>query len=204
MFFKLVTLGQPTIHKMLRALTKRVPTVLRQYHVTQTLRTDALEWRESVLGDGTVLYRHPSYEQILAVKQQRVATARAQQKSKHLPQTLTAEQITKARALHEEDPERYTTPRLAKLFNVNPEYVVQAVQNLVLQSSTVYEHKKKELRDLKIANKKKPHRSRHSSKFFHIILTNIRTRNTCIKVYKSLYFSPALTNASMIPSSLHE
>lgn len=147
---------------MLRAL-RRVPTTLvKQYHISQTLQTDVLEWRESVLGDGTVLYRHPSYEQVLAVKQQRLAATRS--KNSKIVQSLTAEQITKARALHEEDPERYTTPRLAKLFNVNPEYVYQVVQNLVLQSSTVYEHKKKELRDLKKANKMKPHKSRHSKR----------------------------------------
>lgn len=41
----------------------------------------SLEWKESVLADGTIFYRHPSSEQVLAVKQTRFAFLKAVQKT---------------------------------------------------------------------------------------------------------------------------
>ncbi|KAL0484814.1 RRG9 [Acrasis kona] len=129
----------------------------------------SLEWRESVLEGGTVLYRHPTFEEVLSVKQHRLSRQTALQKRKdqntelRVSKFLTPEEVEKVRELHDQNPKEYTSNRLAIMFEVKPEYIVQVIHNLVLQSRAVINLEKKKLRDLAAHAKRKPKKSKQAS-----------------------------------------
>jgi hypothetical protein len=171
----------------------------------QNLLETRLEWSQSLVPNGdennqildTVLYRHPTYEQLLQVKQARYSLQLKIQKRTYAlmkekaqllknisdafekkkiedsyaekleemkrntkpDKTLTADEIKLVRELYAQDPYANTTQTLAQRFNVKPLYIVQVVDNLILESKAVEEKKKEELRALKIRNQNKPKKS---------------------------------------------
>ena len=179
----------------------------RTHHLvdqTSMLETP-LEWRQSIIPNQneqmqimeTVLFKHPTYEQVLQVKQARYSVQlkiqkrtmeilkekedvlrdvqdpfeRRQVEEKYaeklsemkrttLPdKTLSAEQIAMARELYAKDPYTNTTQALSQRFGVKPLYVLQVVDNLILESRPVENKKKRELAQLKKRNQNKPKKS---------------------------------------------
>ena len=145
----------------------------------------------------TVFFKHPTYEQVLQVKQARYSVQlkiqkrtveilkekdqvmkdvqdpfeRKQLEEKYVEKlsemkrttqpekTLSAEQIKLARELYAQDPYTNTTQALAQRFGVKPLFVLQVVDNLILESRAVENKKKKELAQLKKRNQNKPKKS---------------------------------------------
>jgi hypothetical protein len=182
-----------------------ITTTTTSYTTRQNLLETPLEWSQSLVPNGdennqildTVLYRHPTYEQLLQVKQARYSLQLKIQKRTYAlmkekaqllknisdafekkkiedsyaekleemkrnakpDKTLSADEIKLVRELYAQDPYANTTQTLAQRFNVKPLYIVQVVDNLILESKAVEEKKKEELRALKIRNQNKPKKS---------------------------------------------
>jgi hypothetical protein len=171
----------------------------------QKLSELPLEWKQSLVPNGiqneliydTVVYKHPTYEQLLQVKQARYARTlliqkrtqdilkekeqvlktvndpfeRKQVEDQYIEKleemkrtvvaekTLTAEEIKQCRDSYAQDPYTNSTQSLGRRFGVKPFYVLQVVDNLILESPAVVEKKKKELKELKVYNQNKPKKS---------------------------------------------
>ncbi|KAL9643385.1 hypothetical protein ABK040_010003 [Willaertia magna] len=148
--------------------TLNTPGSFAQFHTCLNINTSAdtsfnntlakpfkrLEWKQGILSDGTVLYKHPTWEEVMAEKQSRMEIAKNNVSSG----TLTAEQILLVRHLHEQDPEKYTSGVLAAMFRVKPIYVVQVIDRMALQSDRVKWKVKKDIRALYKKNKNRPRR----------------------------------------------
>ena len=100
-----------------------------------------LEWHESFLPNGTAFYTHPTFEEVMAVKQYRMTQ-----------QTINPEDVIKIKQLRDKDPWTNNAKVLSTTFGVSRTFV-----NLVAK-----EPKVKVLQDLarlKEYHKNKPKRS---------------------------------------------
>jgi len=111
-----------------------------------------LEWKQGILSDGTIFYKHPTWEEVVAEKQRRVELA----KNNTTEGTLNAQQIQVVRHLYEQDPEKYTSSVLAAMFRVKPIYVVQVIDRMAVQSDRVNWKLKKDIRALTKKNQNRP------------------------------------------------
>ncbi|KAF0985124.1 hypothetical protein FDP41_000163 [Naegleria fowleri] len=119
-----------------------------------------LEWKQGILSDGTVFYKHPTWEEVVAEKQRRIEMT----KNNSIQGTLTAEQIQVVRHLHEQDPEKYSSAVLAAMFRVKPIYVAQVIDRMAVQSDRVRWKAKKDIYLLKKQNRNRP---RKGTKEYH-------------------------------------
>lgn len=190
--------------------TFRPVTAAASFHTShsllnQNLLDTPLEWKMSLVSNAnennqimdTAFFRHPTYEQILQVKQARYSVQLKIQKrtveilkekeqvlkNVHDPferkqledqynekmaemkrtaqpdKTLSAEEIALTRELYAQDPYTNTTQSLAQRFGVKPLFILQVVDNLILESKVVDKKKKVELKELKKRNQNKPKKS---------------------------------------------
>lgn len=97
-----------------------------------------LEWKETILSDGTAFFKHPTFETIMAVKHFRSTSEK-----------ITEEQVKQIQELRQKDPWIYTSKKLAKQFKVSKSFI-----NLVAKEPVI--KVKQDLARLKEWNQNRP------------------------------------------------
>ncbi|KAG2381737.1 hypothetical protein C9374_006121 [Naegleria lovaniensis] len=143
-----------------KSLMNLAPTSKNTAATPAALSQTRMEWKQGILSDGTVFYKHPTWEELVAEKQRRIEMT----KNNSIQGTLTAEQIQVARHLHEQDPEKYTSAALAAMFRVKPIYVAQVIDRMAVQSDRVRWKAKKDIYLLRKQNRNRP---RKGTKEYH-------------------------------------
>lgn len=155
-----------TLFVQARLYTKQTPILFTQTVSNPEDGEMPLEWKQRFLEDGTAFYTHPTREQILSVKQYRLVQQKLSanpKKAKHHPwikNYLTPEQIEEVQKLRKQDPWKYTSKVLAKMFNVRAELITSIDKEPV-------EKVKDDLKKLKELNKRKPKKGskQHKNKY---------------------------------------